>query len=436
MYFSHDIQHVLATSIGAEGLEKSALGRLQGNLIPATGELAAWHEQRRLPMLNLPEDTADLDEVEEVGAWFRDNFAHVLVVGTGGSSLGGQTLAALKENPYAAPRKGAPRQWFLDNVDPHSMGQLLGTLDLSQVGVLVISKSGGTAEIIAQTLVLVSAFTEKLGAEEIGKRFVSITVPQDNPLRRLSAKYGIRTLEHDPKVGGRFSVLSLVGLIPAAIAGLDVRALRKGAAMVMRDVLNNREHSAPALGAAVHYAFMQRGRNIAVLMPYCDRLAYFGMWFRQLWAESLGKSGQGSTPVRALGTVDQHSQLQLYLDGPKDKFFTLIHPAAAGQGPRIDGALVEEESLAYIRDQRIGDVMAAHQQGTSRSLRKNHCPVRHMLLDKVDEPAMGALLMHFMLETILCASLMGIDAYDQPAVEDSKVFAREYLSQHPPKAVA
>jgi glucose-6-phosphate isomerase len=433
MAYTQDITHVLQSHIGQEGLTEQAIKAHQQALSDTIAELAGWHRNRTLPMLNLPEDTADLDEVEEVGAWFRDHFAHVLVVGTGGSSLGGQTLAALKDNAFAEARKGAPKLWFLDNVDPHTMDTLLSTLDLSQTGVLVISKSGGTAEIIAQALVLLEAFGQKLGKEGIGQRFVSITIPQDNPLRRLSAKYGIRTLDHDPKVGGRFSVLSVVGLIPAAIAGLDVRKLRRGAAAVMQDMLQNGAQSAPATGAALHQGFMERGRNIAIVMPYCDRLAYFGMWFRQLWAESLGKDGKGSTPIRAMGTVDQHSQLQLYLDGPKDKFFTLIHPSVAGQGPRISADLVEEDSLAYIRDQRIGDVMAAYQQGTSRSLIKNHCPLRHIYVDVVDEESLGALLMHFMLETLLTAALMGINAYDQPAVEDSKIFAREYLSENPAK---
>lgn len=433
MHYRQDISHVFSPPLQQAGFDAASLAASHAALDAGVKQLAEWHAARALPMLNLPEDTADLDEIEEVGAWFRERFAHVLVVGTGGSSLGGQTVAALKENIYQAGKKGAPRVWFLDNVDPETMDTLLASLDMRETGVLVISKSGGTAEIIAQTLVLLSAMTDTLGETAVKDHVVSITIPQDNPLRRLSARYGIRTLDHDPKVGGRFSVLSLVGLIPAAIAGVDVRALRQGAAAVMQDLLQNGHESAPAVGAALHYGLMQQGRNIAIIMPYCDRLAYFGMWFRQLWAESLGKDGKGSTPVRALGTVDQHSQLQLYLDGPADKFFTLIHPSVAGRGPCIEGALVEEESLAYIRDQRIGDVMTAHQQGTMRSLVKNHCPVRLMQLDVVDEASMGALLMHFMLETLLTAQLMGIDAYDQPAVEDSKIFAREYLSQHAPK---
>lgn len=436
MDYTQDLTPVFTPALEKAGFDRAALDALGAKLDAGVNILAERYHARTLPMLNLPEDKADLEEIEEVGAWFRKHFAQVLVVGTGGSSLGGQTLVALKENVYKPGVKGAPRLWFLDNVDPATMDTLLASIDLAETGVLVVSKSGGTAEIIAQTLVLLSALTEKLGEDAVSRHVVSITEPQDNPLRRLSARYGIRTLVHDPYVGGRFSVLSLVGLIPAAIAGVNVRELREGAARVLRDVLENRHASAPAQGAAVHYGLMQRGHNIAILMPYCDRLAYFGMWFRQLWAESLGKDGQGSTPVRALGTVDQHSQLQLYLDGPADKFFTLILPRAAGQGPRIDGALVQEDSLAYIRDRRIGDVMAAHQYGTAQSLKKKGLPTRLMTLEAADEASLGALLMHFMLETLLTAHLMGVNAFDQPAVEDGKVFAREYLSKQVPEAAA
>ncbi|MBM3616993.1 MAG: glucose-6-phosphate isomerase [Alphaproteobacteria bacterium] len=433
MAFTHDIAPAKTTA----GITDSDLASHFAALKIGIATLADWRKNRTLPMLNLAEDETDLAEIEEVGGWFRKNFSTLLVVGTGGSSLGGQTLVALKENTFAAGKLGAPRIFFLDNVDPVTMDMLLSTVDLSQTGVLVISKSGGTAEIIAQTLVLVSVFKEKLGEESIAKQWVSITEPTDNPLRRLSTRYKIRTLEHDPKLGGRFSVLSRVGLIPAAAAGLDVRKIRKGAAKAIRELLDNAdapEKAASAIGAALHVALLEKGRDIAVLMPYSDRLAYFGMWFRQLWAESLGKDGKGTTPIRAMGTVDQHSQLQLYLDGPQDKFFTLILPETAGQGPRIDAALVQEESLAYIRDQRIGDVMAAYQHGTTQSLVEGKCPVRVLRVKDVNEESLGALLQHFMLETVLTAHLLGVNAYDQPAVEGSKIFAREYLSSHAPAA--
>lgn len=427
--FEQDIHH----GFGDSGASESGLKTYESVLQKGIDALCTRYADGTLPMLNLPEKTDDLQAIAKAGAYFREHFAHVLVVGTGGSSLGGQTLAALTENPFAPAQKGAPKLHFLDNVDPHTMSQLLETLDMAEVGCIVISKSGGTAEIIAQMLVLLTHMEERLGREQAGRQFLAVTMPTDNPLRRLCQRYDIETLEHDPRVGGRFSVLSLVGLIPAAVAGLDVKRLRAGAKTVMDAVRSGRDNPlavAPAKGAALQVALAEKGKAISVLMPYCDRLGYFGMWFRQLWAESLGKDGKGTTPVRAMGTVDQHSQLQLYLAGPKDKFITLIHPHTVGQGPQIDGALVEEPQLDYIKNQAIGDVMAAHQHGTCRSLENNGCPVRVLRIGELNEEVLGALLMHFMLETILAADLLGIDAYDQPAVEESKVFAREYLAQH------
>lgn len=427
MTYEQDIHHVHT----GDRPKQEDLALLYSQLRQGIEKAQNWKDSGELPLLSLPERTDDLDEIEKTATYFRNNFAHVLVVGTGGSSLGGQTLAAMKDNPYLPARKGAPKLYFLDNVDPYTMDMLLDSIDLGEAGCLVISKSGGTAEIMAQTLVLLEKFEARIGKDAISKHFLSITEPKESPLTRLSARYNIRMLDHDPKVGGRFSVLSLVGLIPAAIAGLDVRAIRKGAGQVLQAALSAKhdpKQSPPAVGAALHYALMLQGYDITVLMPYCDRLAYFGMWFRQLWAESLGKDGQGSTPIRAMGTVDQHSQLQLYLDGPKDKFFTLILPDYAGQGPRIDGRQVEEEKLAYIRDKTIGDVMAAYQHGTTHTLANNSCPVRLMRIKQPDETTVGALLMHFMLETIFTAHLMQVNAFDQPAVEESKVLAREYLS--------
>ncbi len=424
MPYTHDIQHTKLRD--AEVAEPSA------SLTPAIAELIGYQEAGSLPMLSLPERQDDLGEIEEVAGWFRSRFAHVLVVGTGGSSLGGQTLAALKENPYQTPCAGAPSVHFLDNVDPHSMDMLLATLDLQQTGCLVVSKSGRTAEIMAQFLVLLSALEKQLGKDAIKDHFMSDTIPDAIPLRELSARYGMRVLAHDPKVGGRFSVLSLVGLIPAAIAGVNVRHIRKGAAEVWQALVSAKDtpqEAAPAVGAAAHYALMEQGCDVAVLMPYCDRLGYFGMWFRQLWAESLGKDGKGSTPVRALGTVDQHSQLQLYLDGPKNKFITLITQSCAGKGREIEGLSAHDEKLGYLQGKALGEVMEAYQHGTTQSLIKNGCRVRLMHVQKVDEVMMGALLMHFVLETVLTAKLMGINAYDQPAVEDSKTFAREYLQK-------
>jgi glucose-6-phosphate isomerase len=163
-------------------------------------------------------------------------------------------------------------------------------------------------------------------------------------------------------------------------------------------------------------------------MPYVDRLACFGLWFRQLWAESLGKRGQGTTPVNALGTVDQHSQLQLYLDGPRDKMFSVVLLDCAGTGPRVDPALADDRALGYLTGRSVGDLMDAEGRATVETLIRNGRPTRVFRLTALDERVMGALMMHFMLETVIAAHLLGVDPFDQPAVEEGKVLTRQYLA--------
>ena len=170
----------------------------------------------------------------------------------------------------------------------------------------------------------------------------------------------------------------------------------------------------------------------SVLMTYEDRLAPFGLWYRQLWAESLGKDGTGTTPVRATGTSDHHSQLQLYLAGPRDKMFTLVMPGCRGHGPRMDAGLAEEAGTDSLAGRAMGDLLDAAARATAETLARNGRPVRLMRLNAVDEASLGALLMHFMLETIIAADLLGVNAFDQPAVEEGKLLTREYLREAAP----
>jgi glucose-6-phosphate isomerase len=259
-----------------------------------------------------------------------------------------------------------------------------------------------------------------------------ISEPGDNPLRGLAARFGLPALDHDPEVGGRYSVLSLVGLLPARVAGVDIKAVRAGAARVVAALLvaKDPEGFPPAVGAAVATA-LERERRFAatVIMPYVDRLAAFGLWFRQLWAESLGKEGKGTIPVRALGAVDQHSQLQLYLDGPADKLFTLVVAAQQGKGHHVAADLAKDDRLAYLAGRTMGDLLAAEQRATYDTLAAAGRPVRVIALDEVNEHALGALLMHYMMEVMIAAELMGVNPFDQPAVEDGKRRARAYLSE-------
>jgi glucose-6-phosphate isomerase len=252
---------------------------------------------------------------------------------------------------------------------------------------------------------------------------------EQNGLRDLLGS-SVGMLEHDPNVGGRYSVLSNVGLLPAAILGLDIKRVRAGAAAALAPILEQRAAAqAPAaLGAALNIAAAAGGKNIAVLMAYADRLERFSRWFTQLWAESLGKHGKGTTPIGALGPLDQHSQLQLFIAGRRDKLFTIVTVDTKGQGPRIDAGLARLAGEPDLGGKTIGDLVAAQGRATAATLARNGCPVRTVHLPRLDEESLGALMMHFMLETIIAARLIGVDAFDQPAVEEGKVLAKQYLA--------
>lgn len=425
MTYTQNIDNCLAESIGAAGLSDSEFSAMLARTGGALDRLREWKRDGGLPLLGLPSARDDLAELAPVAARYRENFSDVVILGTGGSSLGGKSLYALADRGFGPPA-GSPRLHFMDNVDPASFAAMFAALDPARTGFLAISKSGGTAETLSQTM-LCMAWLRRTG-RRFADHFTVIAEDADNALRRLAAKHGLPALTHDPGVGGRYAVLSLVGMLPALIMGQDAAAIREGAASVLDESLAAVRpcDSAPAVGAAVSIG-LATDRHIAatVLMPYCDRLVCFASWFRQLWAESLGKDGKGTVPINAAGTVDQHSQLQLYLGGPNDKMFTLIK--GPGGGDALDGALTADPSLDYLSGRSLGDLLNACEQGTADSLAARGRPVRVMTVKVVDERTLGALMMHYMLETIIAAHLLGVNPFDQPEVEDGKQRARAYL---------
>ena len=430
MFYSHVIDDALESKVGKQGLHRAALDRELANASKALDRFRQWKADGTLPLLSLPGARDDLAPLKPHAERFA-KFEHVVVLGTGGSSLGGQTLVALKDQGFGA-QNGRPKLWFMDNVDPATFSELAARLPLARTGLIVISKSGTTAETLTQFLTLLPEFEAKVGKDRLAEHVIAITEPSDNALSRLAGRIGCPILDHDPRVGGRFSVLSLVGLLPAMIAGLDVGAVREGAASVLDPVLEASDAGdlPPAVGAALSVGLArERGIGTTVLMPYCDRLGYFGFWYRQLWAESLGKGGNGTTPVRAMGTVDQHSQLQLYLGGPADKMFTVLILDTAGKGtPIAPAALGGDKSLSYLENRSLGDLLLAEADATAATLAKNGRPTRIMRITTLDERVMGALMMHYMLETMFAAHLLGVDAFDQPAVEEGKILTRQYLA--------
>jgi glucose-6-phosphate isomerase len=435
MVFRQDIEGARAEKIGMHGVSKGSLADALRRTEAALDWLRNAHEESALPLLRFPARTEDLDEIARAAARLRAGATDVVVLGVGGSSLGGQTLAQLGGvgvRGIEAFRAG-PRLHFLDNLDPATYATLLDRLPLATTRFIAISKSGGTGETLMQTAAALSAVKAAGLSSRVGELFVGISEsPQpgrQNGLRDLLGS-SVQVLEHDPGVGGRYSALTNVGLLPAAVLGLDIKAIRAGAAMAFAPVLAGRPAAdvPSALGAALNVAAAAAGKNIAVLMAYADKLERFSRWYTQLWAESLGKHGKGTTPLGALGPVDQHSQLQLFIAGPRDKLFTVITVGVAGKGPRIDPELAKLAGEPDFGGKTIGDLVAAQGRATAETLVKNGCPVRTIHVETLDETSLGALLMHFMVETIIAAHLLGVDAFDQPAVEEGKVLAKQYLA--------
>ena len=427
--YRQDITACLAGAIGDSGLGARAYEALLEETAGSLAALRSHYRDGSLPFLTIADRDDDLAALVAVAEHFRASFDHVVVIGTGGSSLGGKALCALGDD-------SGPKITFLDNIDPHTFNGLLGALDFARTGFIVISKSGTTPETLSLFLAFLEAAVRLISREALADHFTLITQPSSNPLRRLGDEYRLRLLDHDSDLGGRFSVLSNVGLLPALIAGVDGGALRAGARAAFSPVLDG---AAPcdcpaAVGAALAVGLSRQGVNMSVLMPYMDRLADLSDWFRQLWAESLGKDTLGTTPINALGTVDQHSQLQLYLSGPRDKMFTLLMAPSAGTGARIFPEFAADGDLSWLAGRTMGDLLEAEATATVETLRRNKRPVRLFEIDVLDETSLGGLLMHYMLETVIAADLLGVNAYDQPAVEEGKILAKDHLSRLSPSA--
>ncbi|MFB6236114.1 MAG: glucose-6-phosphate isomerase [Halopenitus sp.] len=361
--------------------------------------------------LNLPE-TADPAAIRAAVEPFGQPEA-VVTVGIGGSALGAATLANALPSPVDA--------YFLDNVDPDHVERLLADLPLADTVVNVVSRSGTTAETLSNFLVVRDAM-DRANVDWTERTFV--TTGESGNLRRLAERHDLPALDVPEGVPGRFSVLSTVGLAVAALQGHDIEAVLAGGADG-RDALAGSLFEAPAYAyGATSYALAQEGARTNVMMPYAESLETFAEWFAQLWAESLGKEEAGQTPVRALGATDQHSQLQLYRAGPRDKLVTLVRPRE-----RADVGIPETdlEGLSYLGGASLGELLDAEFEATEASLAEASRPNVRIEIDRVDERALGELLYGMEAACVLYGELADLSTFTQPAVEWGKKAARGLL---------
>ncbi|PSQ52954.1 glucose-6-phosphate isomerase [Halobacteriales archaeon SW_8_65_20] len=398
-------------SVATPGVSTDALDRLDGAVADAHETIAAGMSNARFgyASLNLPETTSAAGIERAVEGIDADA---VLTIGIGGSALGAKTITAAL---------GEPNHYLLDNVDPEATTRLLDSLDLERTAINVVSKSGTTAETLANFLVVRDAY-EARGVDWTERTVV--TTGESGPLAELAAEESLPKLAVPDGVPGRFSALSAVGLVAPAILGYDIEAVLAGGREA-RDSLTGRLDDCPAYAyGALAVALECRGVHTNAVMPYAEALEPFAEWFAQLWAESLGKDGRGQTPARALGATDQHSQLQLYRAGRHDTMVTLVRPTA-----RDDRAIpaVDVDGLAYLGDATLGALLDAEFEATEASLAAADKPSIRVEVDRIDERGIGDLLYSFEASCIMAGELMGVETFTQPAVEWGKNAARGLL---------
>ncbi len=408
-----DIGNALA-AVADPGVSESGLEALDEQVGTAHERISAGREREAFgyAALNLPE-TTDPSAIRAAVEPVTDAEA-VVTVGIGGSALGAATVST------ALGPTGVEHR-VLDNVDPAHVSAVLEELALADTAVHVVSRSGTTAETLANFLVVRDALEER-GVDWTEQTVV--TTGSDGPLRDLADEQGLPSLRVPAGVPGRFSALSPVGLVPAAIQGHDIEAVLSGSSTAAGE-LSGSLFDCPAYAyGAVSYALDRRGAGINVMMPYAERLEPFAEWFAQLWAESLGKNGDGQTPVRALGATDQHSQLQLYRAGPRDKLVTLLRPRERPDRPVPDPGV---EPLAYLGGTGLGELLDAEFEATEASLAAAGRPNVRVELDRLDARGLGDLLFGMEAACILAGELYDVETFTQPAVEWGKRAARGLL---------
>ncbi len=395
---------------------------------------------------DLYKDKKTLKDVKAFAAKVQGKHENLVILGIGGSALGMTALATALLPPFynmltKRQRKGMPRLFVMDNIDPVSFQAMMRLCPPKKTLYNVISKSGGTAETMSQLMIVLEALEKKLGKSAVKDHLVVTTNPRmkgvSSHLHAVSDQYKCPEFHVPLNVGGRFSVFSPVGMAPAAIIGMDVDAMMDGcAAMDKRcsvpDVMENPAY----LRAAVQYmADVHKGKTMSVMMPYVDALRDVADWYRQLWAESLGKRYSldghevftGQTPIKALGATDQHSQVQLYREGPNNKLFNVLSVRRFDKTLKIPNTLKSIKALDYLRGSSMNKLMAAEHRGTLDALKVSERPVSQIVLPRINANTVAQLLYLLECETAMAGRLYNINTFDQPGVEEGKVIARRLM---------
>jgi glucose-6-phosphate isomerase len=437
---SVNFTNCLVDSIGlAHGLSEPELFGMETRLKEAHQSVTRQANAGKLGFVDLPDNTEEAKKIMSWARKMRASFDTVVVLGIGGSALGNIAVQQALHPPYwnmgdKTTRKGYLRLFVFDNIDPLWAADLARLIDPRKTLFNVISKSGTTAESLAAYFIFRKAVEEKVGAKKAAKHFVITTDAQKGYLRELATREKMDSFTVPDNVGGRFSVLTPVGLVSSALTGVDLVELLGGAkAMRTRCRGESLKQNPAATYAAIQYLYYQKGVKLSVLMPYSQNLYSVADWYRQLWAESLGKKvdrngrvvNVGPTPIKALGVTDQHSQAQLYMEGPYDKVISFLSVQDFGKNvviPKVDKG-------HYLGGRTLNDLIAAEEQGTRAALTKAERPNLTLTVDEISGTTVGELFFFFEMAVAYMGELLNINAFDQPGVELAKVYTHALMGR-------
>lgn len=413
-----DFSNMMEEVLGEKGISERQIEAMRGSINKAHTAIS----ERRFPELSFIDlISQDTSEIKKAAKWTRDNSEDFLILGIGGSALGPRSiLEAL--SPFHNLRK-KPRVFICDNADPQTLENVFSIIDTKKTIVNAITKSGSTAETMASFMFAWNELSKASG-DKAREMFIATTDPEKGNLREIADRFGFRTLSIPAFVGGRYSVLSPVGLLLAEVIGVDCNEMLEGARDIHGRCCEPEVWKNPAyiFGTLLYLMERDEKRGINVLMPYADSLKCLSEWFCQLWAESLGKLGFGITPYPSLGTVDQHSQLQLWIDGPDDKVVIFLRTTDYGTDIRIPEIFRDVDGISYLGGHLFSDLMNAEEESTELALSRHKRPNMTISMPSIDPYHMGQIFHFFEIATAFTGFLYGINPFNQPGVEEGKNF--------------
>ncbi|MFP6581965.1 MAG: glucose-6-phosphate isomerase [Candidatus Hydrogenedentota bacterium] len=448
-----DISRAKSSAVTPEhGITPKDLRDLEARIKAAHKQLRADRASKKYGFYDLYKDKKAVASVKKLATTYaKSDIDNLVVLGIGGSALGITTLFTALKSPYhnqltREERGGAPKLFVMDNVDPDTFAEMLRVCPPEKTVFNVISKSGGTAETISQLLIVLDSLKKHLDTAQLKKHVVVTMSPPSSkgkasPLQQIQQRYKLPAFQIPLNVGGRFSIFSPVGLFPASVLGMNIDAMISGCrAMDKRTSKASLLENPAYLRAAVHYLLCQKkGKAMSVMLPYSDKLKGVSDWYCQLWAESIGKIvpatkdtpaySVGQTPIKALGATDQHSQLQLYLEGPNDKLLTVLEETKFNTKLTIPKSEKSLPSAKYLQGKTMNQLMSAERRATVDALRECDRPVIRVTFPEVNESTISQFLYMLEVETAMAGQLFEIDAFDQPAVELIKVFTRKNMGE-------